>query len=113
MEIRGTSNCGVYDLHGVRNFDPDYSLSFFSELRRQFMYLQHEWTWPGVIVFSDAKTTRQRVRLTKGDKLAAFITENDLGTLTVQDWTKNPNTGNQIKVWMWVPNHQNLERFCL
>jgi hypothetical protein len=39
-----------------------------------------------------------------GQSIADFIRANDLGTLTEHGEVRNPNSGNQIKVWVWTYN---------
>ena len=44
-----------------------------------------------------------------GEKFAAFIRECKLGTLAETGWQVNPNSGNEIKIWVWGIDHAALQ----
>src|SRR6202007_2960824 len=44
-----------------------------------------------------------------GNSLCRYIRENNLGEIIEMGPRMNPNTGNQIKVWVWAPPHESLE----
>lgn len=46
---------------------------------------------------------------TGGNALFAYIVANKLGQITEFGPRMNPNTGNQIKLWVWAPPHASLE----
>lgn len=65
------------------------------------------------VLFSDradvyAGTSQQRT--TGGDALCRYIRENKLGSILETGARKNPNSGNMIKVWVWSPPHESLEK---
>lgn len=119
MNFESTSNCGTYELNGVREFSISRPRPFFTDLhsacetmfdRSGRLYDIKKWRIPGIILFSDAKG-RGMSRPTKGEVFAQFIEDNGLGTVSSGEWTKNPNTGNKIKFWTWNVNEAALRRF--
>jgi len=45
-----------------------------------------------------------------GFKFAAFIRENRLGDVLETPFYNNPNSGNDVKVWIWAINHDNTKK---
>lgn len=103
--IRNTSNCGVYELYNLSRVTPENAVHF---ARNYFFTRGFNWAMPGMIMFSDAKTPRRRTE-TNGERLARFISNNDLGDVTVVPWVVNPNSRNLIQVWMWKPDVARLQ----
>lgn len=55
------------------------------------------------LLFSDA------VKYGNGPRLAKYITDNNLGVVYATTRARmNPNSGNNIKVWVWGPNERAL-----
>lgn len=48
---------------------------------------------------------------TYGMRLAKFIRANKLGRVTSGPPNRNPNTGNQVKVFIWTPNKPAIRKF--
>ena len=46
-----------------------------------------------------------------GKDLANLIKENSLGTLYEMPWRKNPNSGNNIKMWVWAADYSALKTY--
>lgn len=44
-----------------------------------------------------------------GRKFAAFITDNGLGTVVASPRAINPNSGNNLQVWVWCIDHDTLK----
>lgn len=111
-DCRRTTNCGTYEINGVRQFATRYHRTFFQQLRENCEHLArdfgHGWVLPGTFTFSDAKSRRRRTP-TKGEIFARYIREHDLGSVVEGDWTVNPNTDNLIKVFVWNVNRQAQE----
>lgn len=42
---------------------------------------------------------------TYGTRFAKFIAKNNLGTVLETAKNRNPNTGNQVQMWVWTVNH--------
>lgn len=51
------------------------------------------------LIFSEADG---RLYVAYGDKLAAFITRNNLGHVVGSEEARNPNSGHMLKVWVWT-----------
>lgn len=114
-EVHQTSNCGIYEIAGIRDFewdDPRSVREFLLDLSYELQVNQentgHNWKWPGYLIFSDAKASRSH-KITAGERLADYIMEHNLGEVTWSSWKCNPNTGNKIKMWMWSPNARRCE----
>lgn len=109
MALQGLAgSCGIFELHSIHNWTTvDWE--------------RKQWPWEKVIapvsetalaycIFSDHEklvtesdetaamnTGSQHV----GRQLAAFIRENNLGTLIESEPRFNPNSNNMIRVWVW------------
>lgn len=59
------------------------------------------------VVFSQARKSHNY-----GIDFAAYIRENNLGSLVETDFNTNPNTGNPIKAWIWTVDWIALKRFA-
>ena len=46
-------------------------------------------------LFTDIKRSK------KGEALARYITDNNLGKVTQTEYAKNPNSPNQVRIWVW------------
>ena len=44
-----------------------------------------------------------------GDSFAAFIQKHKLGSLVETPYNLNPNSGNQVKVWLWTVDHPKVK----
>ncbi len=51
------------------------------------------------------------VALRGGEKLAKVVRAENLGALFVTRSRRNPNSGNQIKTWMWAVNWQAVRNY--
>ena len=58
------------------------------------------------ILFTDTKNCK------RGDELAEFIFQKELGTIVTTTAEENPNTGRLVKLYIWSVNHDNLKKFC-
>jgi hypothetical protein len=47
-----------------------------------------------------------------GERFAAYIRRHNLGTVTASKRVENPNSGNQLKVWVWTINKRNLRAWA-
>ena len=48
---------------------------------------------------------------TRGIELARFIRKRHLGTLINTGQRKNPNSGNLVKLWIWAPNEDAVNKW--
>lgn len=100
MYFRGTSCCGLYELHGI-SLHPSTPELALNEA------LFHNRAVPpaGGIVFTQAG------RIAYGVRMAEFIVANGLGTVTRNPPFKNPNTRRQIHTFVWDVNRVALETY--
>lgn len=47
-----------------------------------------------------------------GQPFADFIVEEKLGTVVHIPPAENPNTGNEVEMWVWTPDMEALEKWC-
>lgn len=105
-------NCGIVELSGLK---PNGSLKdFLQEFSDTYLhekeYGNNKCTLLyGMIIFSDI-VPRGKGK-SAGQKLAAFIGNEDLGSITASPIAKNPNSDNRIQAWMWVPNRKFFKQF--
>lgn len=114
MVIEGSAiSCGVYQIFSVYNATLQELKNVLREFKGEWEEARSEYdedtntvTYPKTVdgltfVFSDV------VREDKGGtKLVRFIKDYDLGTVTatLPDGHKNPNTTNNIQLWVWLWN---------
>jgi hypothetical protein len=79
-------SCGVTEVYDL--FQPTTVRDI-----REFWRTRKPYT--AFVVFSDSKGCGN------GDRLATVIRKHKLGSVTGTVWKRNPNTGNEIKVWIW------------
>jgi hypothetical protein len=53
----------------------------------------------GFVLFSDTTASGG------GSNLASYFASNQLGQITTSPATRNPNSGNEIQVWTFTPDH--------
>lgn len=105
MNLTGSSiSCGVWQMGGI-NWDgtPQTILTSFMAARRtpEAGYYGRHLPKKAFVLFSDNKMGR-------GLLLSEYIQQNGLGTISETEWVKNPNSGRDIRVWVWTPNYTKL-----
>jgi hypothetical protein len=89
MEINDLECCAVSELAWISTLTPtdviDSILGEFSDC-----------DFPGAFIFTQAG------RGTYGDRLADHIRKHKLGKVVVVPTFRNPNTGNSIKLFVWI-----------
>jgi len=113
VEVQPTHCCGFRYVHGVlslawrpAHWSPDYyppgSLHSYyitpEEIITQLRTYATENTSVGVFAFVVVKGNGNEDIC---DRLTTYITENDLGKMTHGEWVRNPNSGNDIKTYLW------------
>lgn len=94
--------CGIAELDGISAERPETIIKQL--FRDMYCYGEFNGTYA---VFSNA------IRFKSGNALARFIRVNKLGSVQAAGRPKrNPNSGNQLKVWMWSINRRALERWA-
>jgi hypothetical protein len=98
FDLNETSCCGMKELSGIQDFTPDYG--FFQEIAEG---LRGNTGRTAHIIFTDARLPAWK-KPTKGDELAAFIRKKRMGRVTASPWRKNPNSLNEVCVFVWTFN---------
>lgn len=63
------------------------------------------------VIFTQATHKKDTDKEGYGEKFAAFITRMKFGTLIATEPGRNPNSGNQLKLWVWTPDHAAIKKF--
>jgi hypothetical protein len=107
-------SCGIYQLYAL-NLNCFRELLSITEakaeeLRKTAQAGYEEYCFPSqkfikgqAYFFSDAVVYKN------GQVIADFIKNNDLGIITEIGPWRNPNSGNNIKAWLWVYNGNKLK----
>ena len=100
--LRNMSCCGVLEYDGVEGKAPE----------RILLEISNNW-WGNAnearsafIIFTDVVWDEY------GENLHSYIVKNKLGAVVKTRKKENPNTDNEIKVWVWSPNEVNFKRWC-
>jgi|SRR5690606_4900236 len=127
MAVTDTNmSCGVAEFTSLYNSGPDPK----NLIENVWVYMSEE---EGVklpfVLFSDTSKLRTHHNLNRwngefekynhnnngksmGTVLAAYIKEEQLGTIVTTKSRRNPNTGHSIRIWIWSINWPNLCRFA-
>lgn len=125
MDIRGLACCGVREISGLswsRGRAEDFMREF---CRREFSAEEWQRQPRAFYIFSQANppnagqvVTRydgRRRRLpvaTYGDHFCAYIRGHHLGTVAETGSRRNPNSGNNVKVWVWAVDQEALKAWA-
>lgn len=63
-------------------------------------------------IFAEANQFDSNAK-TYGRQFAKLIIDNKLGTLVETERNVNPNSGNEVKVWVWTINHEAVKKWGL
>lgn len=99
-------SCGVKQLHRLFSTfpHPQDSRSILIDAFRQNRFSPYYC----MIVFSD--TIRKPSR---GTRLAKYIKDNKLGTVTASPVRTNPNSRNRIRTWIWCVDRKALKKWIV
>lgn len=97
-------SCGVHEIYGLKK-SPRQNIKDFAQ-QHWDSYEQEWWEFVPFVIFSDT------VKSGSGQKLADFITSNDLGIVRTLRARTNPNSGNKIKVWLWSVNIPEVKTYA-
>lgn len=109
--------CGIKELDGLSYCRPSCSTPrTIEQLLKEFcehQYSPEEHAYRGKNYFQCRFVIYSMpVRLSEaanpGDQLTAFIQQHNLGTVTLAGQGVNPNSNNELKVWLWTINDQAL-----
>lgn len=132
VELLKLNCCGIKEIHGISQWaykDPGYVVPMLKDIVKasydfcakvdwhdRFLYFKappREPFWR-YFMFTQAQTPNigsemWELRQSYGDKLAHYIRENNLGTVTVSEENLNPNSGNRLKIFIWTFNWTDLK----
>ena len=119
MELNNLRCCGVKEITGlsytesatkaIRQFG---DLTYYRQVK-QYLGSGHSETVPApmenfrYVMFTQANATGGTA--TYGDRFAAFIQKHKLGALIETPYNMNPNSGNNVKVWLWTVDHPRVK----
>lgn len=114
VKVCQTKCCGLRELEDLGTVgEPEQVME---QLRSQFL-LQGQLRDIAFILFTGV-TSRYREDHTGvtrpddyGGALAAFISEERLGTVTTSGERRNPKTNNGLTCWLWSPNHAGVQKW--
>jgi hypothetical protein len=112
MQLRGTSCCGLYELFEL-NQDRSAEQTLKQFVQKSGYKYKPLWTDNDEYdkPFSHVIFTAAHQRKAKfddpehpsyGTRFAEFIKANKLGSVTESATTENPNSGNQLRVYVWA-----------
>jgi hypothetical protein len=115
LELNRTKCCGLRELHGIQiarerlregMFDwcvptPDEIVLFVKD---QFLNNARDCAF---VVFAGAQVRGIKC----GMALASFIKKHNLGSMATHSACRNPNSGNQLRVWIWKVNRRAVKRW--
>lgn len=88
IEVEQTKCCGIFEIEGLRKEPWEVIYALCDNLSRDYE----------MVIFHDA------IRYKSGEKLAKLIRKYKLGKLHASKVVYNPNSTNQIKMWIFYPN---------
>lgn len=95
--------CGVVDMDGAREARNDANVKrFVTSALFQAYCNDGEDALPAHLIFTQA--TGNRKPQGYGFRIANYIREKELGTVTISPPRNNHNTGNYVTVFVWTPN---------
>lgn len=106
VNIRDTSmSCGVMELSRINDDIAGVLYGIGSRL-----YHPSRGNPCGAFIFSDIKVNAP-AETTNSDRLANNVIGLGLGEITVSDPIENPRTGNIIRVYVWIINHEAFKSY--
>ena len=119
MELRQMGCCGIKEITGLSYcVDTKTAMQDFAiltSLRKAEAYqkdLSLKWIPAPVVNFRYAIFSQAHKESAYGLKFAAFIRDQGLGTLEETGFSSNPNSGNQLKAWIWTVDHDALRSWA-
>ena len=115
INMVGLQCCGVKEISGLSDYESAaYAMQDFwnTTYGRKVPNLIGNNLVPAPMVnFRYCIFTQARHTYDYGIDFAKFITNNKLGTIAETDFNTNPNSGNDVKVWIWTIDHNALGRW--
>lgn len=116
VQVNELACCGLRELQDIKDGNNDSRLrAIYSQLYANELGRNGPETKLGdcaSIIFSQATRAKVPVNPAYGDKFAAFIRAQNLGTVTAVDAGKNPNSRHYIRTFIWEVNWTRLIEYC-
>jgi len=100
--LESTQCCGIRELDGVMS--ADNAMQALVEAAESWYENDND----GAYIFFSVTNKSKR-----GDEMAALIKKLRLGTVLVTKATKNRNSGNMLRMYVWTVNKNNFKSFWL
>lgn len=114
MTLKQMSCCGMRDLSGLSDHETPKEAMVAFVLTSCPRVSRYNWDARKCeklrqlnfshVIFSEANNEHRRY----GENFATYIRRNKLGTVVASERRVNPNSGNQVKFWVWTLNKHNL-----
>lgn len=117
--IFGSKCCGVKELHGLSFYsqDPATFLKFHFRRDRASWEATSEDNYHIDRLFSPnfryAYFTQAGRAQTYGEEFATYIKDQQLGEVVETTLNVNPNSGNELKMWVWTVDHDRLGEWAV
>lgn len=86
-------SCGIREIDGLEDmWDADTIIANVSDIDTAF------------VLFSTTSS--------HGDELRDYVRRFKLGKVVETDWVKNPNSGNEIRAYLWQVNQDAVRKYC-
>lgn len=107
MDVKLMECCGLREIDGLYSVgNPQRALENIIALVELDDDNPTPGDWPfGAMIFTEAGSGRY------GTRFAAFLKENRLGAVRVIPAFYNPNSGNNVRTFVWTVNHLRLRKW--
>lgn len=130
LDISNTSCCGLDELHGIAEEQPENILEalvqhVYHPARPEYRYdyktskqvetgrtIPEKWTTNAFYLFTQATNDEEGLDDPYGDRLKAFIEGHNLGTVAMTESRVNPNSGNEVTVYVWAVDQTAFRKFA-
>jgi len=105
LDVQSTMCCGLGEIGGIQDDTEKVATP-----KRVLIEFRENKAYDYPFVIFTAADQADYVK-TAGTKLARFIRAHKLGTVRQTRWKRNPNSGNNVQIFLWEPNYVNLKHF--
>lgn len=118
MNLRDLSCCGMREITGLEfeGMGKEAMEAFVKAAfprERTYNYGKHKYEYIARLTFSHVVFSEARDGAgSYGERFAAYITRNGLGDVIASQRRVNPNSGNQLKCWIWTLNKAALKTWA-
>ena len=95
VQVEKTECCGIYQLYSLDKKPIVNVVAVAQELERDYP----------MVIFHDT------IKSGRGAKVAAYIKRHKLGSVHASTIHNNPNSGNDIQMWIWYPDWAAFREF--